>query len=234
MTENHRGNSPPGRALYRITKRGLDILAAGGGLCVLALPLGAVAAAIKLDSPGPVFYRGRRVGRGGRVFRIFKFRSMYVGDGAGASSTREDDPRITRVGAVIRRYKLDELAQLINVVVGDMSLVGPRPQVKEFVDTYYTDEEREVFKVRPGITDWASIRFHNEGEILAASDIADPDEAYRMLIHPEKMRLQLEYVRSPSLRTDLEILWRTLAKLFFHSHPDGRELAGAGEERSSR
>jgi lipopolysaccharide/colanic/teichoic acid biosynthesis glycosyltransferase len=193
-------------------KRGLDFLVSSVALAALAAPLGLIGVAIKLDSPGPVFYRGERVGRHGRSFRLFKFRSMVVGDGTGPSTTTDQDPRITRVGRVLRQYKLDELPQLLNVLSGDMSLVGPRPQVGWAVDRF-TTEERAILNVRPGITDWASIRFHNEGEIIAASGDPDPDRAYLRLIHPEKTRLQLEYVRRRGFLVDLRIIADTLATL---------------------
>lgn len=195
-------------------KRAFDLALAVPGLVLLSPVFLILAAAIKIESPGPVFYRGVRVGRFGRPFRIYKFRSMVVdAERLGGSSTGENDPRITRVGRFIRRTKLDEFCQLINVVLGDMSIVGPRPQVPWAVETY-TPEQRCVLELRPGITDWASIKFHNEGEIIAASGIADPDEAYMRLIHPEKMRLQLEYYRRRGLWTDIRIVAATLRKLF--------------------
>lgn len=167
----------------------------------------AIWARIKLDRDGPAIYAGRRVGRGGAEFRMYKFRTMVTNaDRIGGPSTADDDPRLTRTGRFLRRYKLDELPQLVNVVKGDMSFVGPRPQVTEEV-AGYTPEEREILSVRPGITDWASLRFHNEGEILAGH--ADPDAAYAELIRPEKMRLGLEYVRRGTFRDDLDILVKT-------------------------
>jgi len=196
-----------------MTKRAIDIVAATVGLGFLAAPLAAVALAIRLDSPGPVFYRGERVGRRGRKFRIFKFRSMYVRDVEGPGTSSATDSRVTRVGRILRRYKLDELPQLINVLRGDMSLVGPRPEVAWCVDLY-TDEEQAILTVRPGITDWASIRFNDEAGIIAAAGYDDPDRAYLELIRPEKLRLQLKYVRERGLLTDLSILSKTLSTLF--------------------
>jgi lipopolysaccharide/colanic/teichoic acid biosynthesis glycosyltransferase len=196
----------------RVAKRTLDIVAASAGLAALSVPFGLVALAIKMETPGPVFYRGERVGRHGKTFRIFKFRSMQMTDGTGPHTTSTDDERVTRIGKVIRHYKLDELSQLINVLLGDMSLVGPRPEVKWCVDLY-TDEEKAILKVRPGITDWSSIKFHNEGEIIANSGFADPDQAYLTLVRPEKLRLQLKYVRECSLRIDLTILFETMRVL---------------------
>jgi lipopolysaccharide/colanic/teichoic acid biosynthesis glycosyltransferase len=168
----------------------------------------AVWARIRLvDRDGPALYAGRRVGAGGREFRMYKFRSMVMNaDKIGGADTPDDDPRLTKTGKLLRRYKLDELPQLINVVKGDMSLVGPRPQVPQEVATY-TTEEREILNVRPGITDWSSLKFHNEGEILAGH--ADPNKAYNELIRPEKMRLGLEYARHATFRDDISILVKT-------------------------
>jgi lipopolysaccharide/colanic/teichoic acid biosynthesis glycosyltransferase len=194
-----------------MVKRSLDVVVSALALALLAPLFVALAVAIKLDSPGPVFYRGVRVGRFGVPFRMFKFRSMVAdAERIGGSSTADSDPRITRVGRVLRRYKLDELPQLIDVLRGTMSLVGPRPQVPEDV-ALYTPAEREILTLRPGITDDASIRFHNEGEILRGSP--DPDRAYVALIREEKLRLCVEYVRRHSVRGDLRILWRTAAAL---------------------
>jgi len=189
-------------------KRSFDLILSLLGLIVLAPPLAALALLIKLDSPGPVFYRGVRAGRFGKPFRIFKFRTMVMNaDKIGGPSSAADDPRITRVGQFLRRYKLDELPQLLNVAKGEMSLVGPRPEVLQEV-LLYTEEEKRLLEVRPGITDWASIRFRNEGEILRGS--ADPHAAYREKIRPEKIRLGLEYVERRSFLTDCKIIASTL------------------------
>ncbi len=191
----------------RPLKRAFDLVLSAAGLVVLSPVLGAIWLRIKLDRNGPVLYRGRRVGLHGREFEMLKFRTMVVNaDKIGGPNTPDDDDRLTRTGRTLRRYKLDELPQLVNVVRGDMSFVGPRPQVPQEVATY-TEEERQLLTVRPGITDWASIRFHNEGEILKGH--SDPDRAYAELIRPEKMRLGLEYVRKGTLRDDLSILART-------------------------
>jgi lipopolysaccharide/colanic/teichoic acid biosynthesis glycosyltransferase/SAM-dependent methyltransferase len=171
-----------------------------------------VAAIIKLRDRGPILYQAQRVGRGGDEFTMLKFRTMVVdAEVVGGSSTSSKDPRITAVGHTLRRWKLDELPQLINVLRGEMSLVGPRPQVRWDVDRY-TEDERRLLTVRPGITDWASIKFRDEGEILAAEE--DPDEAYDRLIRPDKIRLGLRYVDSASVRTDLGILRDTLRAVF--------------------
>lgn len=193
-------------------KRLFDFVLATIGIFVLAPVLAFIAVAIKLTSKGPVFYRGERVGRGGRLFRIFKYRTMVVdAEKLGGSSTPEDDPRITRVGGFLRRYKLDELPQLFNVWSGEMSFVGPRPQVAWAVEKY-SPEERLLLTVRPGITDPASLRFPNEGEILKGA--ADPDKAYWELIHPEKMRLSLDYVRNSSLALDVRLILQTIRAIF--------------------
>jgi lipopolysaccharide/colanic/teichoic acid biosynthesis glycosyltransferase len=194
--------------MYRhVLKRLFDLVVASSLLTILSPLLVVVAIAIKTGSPGPVFYRGLRVGMHKRPFGMLKFRTMVIdADGKGPSSTSADDPRITTIGAFMRRFKLDELPQLFNVVKGEMSMVGPRPQVMWAVNAYSAEEQR-VLSVRPGITDWASIRFSNEGEILKGS--TDPDRDYMILIHPEKMRLSLRYVDSVSFMTDVGILVRT-------------------------
>ena len=190
-------------------KRFFDIAMALAGLLVLSPVLLAVAAWIKLDSPGPVFYRGRRVGFKGASFRIFKFRTMVVNaDRIGGSSTSNDDPRITRAGKALRRHKLDELPQLLNVLVGNMSLVGPRPEVEHYVQMF-TEEEKAILTVRPGITDWASLWNPDEGSLLAGS--VDPERTYLEKVRPGKLRLQLEYVRNRTFFADLGILIRTMA-----------------------
>lgn len=192
-------------------KRVFDIVASALGLTLLSPVLAGIALAIKFEDGGPVFYRGERVGRNGRLFRIFKFRSMVVdAEKMGASSTTLHDPRITRVGGHVRAHKLDELPQLINVLMGDMSFVGPRPQVRWAVDLY-SPEERLVLSVRPGITDPASLHFSNEGELL--KDSLDPDKDYMTKIHPEKMRLSMRYVRQQSLWLDFKIILQTICKV---------------------
>ena len=189
-------------------KRSFDIGASLLGLLVLLPLFVVVAIVLRWESPGPTFYRGFRAGRYGRAFRIFKFRTMVVNaDKIGGPSSSADDPRITRAGNLLRRYKVDELPQLINVLSGEMSLVGPRPEVLQEV-LLYTEEEKRLLEVRPGITDWASIRFRNEGEILRGS--TDPHAAYREKIRPEKIRLGLEYVERRSFLTDCQIIASTL------------------------
>lgn len=197
-------------------KRLLDLIVSGIGLLVLAPVFAVIAILIKINSNGPVFYRGVRSGHHGTPFRMMKFRSMVQNaEKIGSASTPEDDPRVTHIGSFLRKYKLDELPQLINVFTGDMSLVGPRPQVLWAVERY-TQEERAVLNVRPGITDYASLYFRNEGEILAGSK--DPDRDYFEKIHPEKMRLSLEYVRNQSVWLDCKILTQTLSAIVFRSY----------------
>jgi lipopolysaccharide/colanic/teichoic acid biosynthesis glycosyltransferase len=198
-------------------KRALDLLVSVLGLVILWPFFLLIAAVIKAQSPGPVFYRGVRVGRDGTLFRIFKFRTMVVGaDKIGGPSTAGDDPRVTWIGRFLRKYKLDELPQLLNVLKGEMSLVGPRPEVPQYVELF-TQEERAILKVRPGITDWASLWNLDEGEVLAGSP--DPERAYMEKVRPGKISLQLEYVRHRSFFMDLVILLQTLVAVFLRMRP---------------
>ena len=188
-------------------KRLFDITASGLGLLVLSPLFLIIAVWIKFDSPGPVFYRQVRVGRGNKDFRLFKFRSMRVGsDKKGLITVGGHDPRVTRSGYFIRKYKLDEFPQLINVFIGDMSLVGPRPEVRKYVDLY-TLEQLHVLDVRPGITDMASIRYRNENELLEQA--ADPEQYYRDVVMQDKLRINLEYVADHSFFKDLKIIFMT-------------------------
>lgn len=188
-------------------KRLFDIIASGCGLIVLSPLFIIVAIWIKLDSEGPVFYKQIRVGRYGRDFKLFKFRSMRVGaDKAGLITVGGHDPRVTRSGYFIRKYKLDEFPQLINVFIGDMSLVGPRPEVRKYVDMY-TPEQRHVLDVRPGITDLASIRYRNENEILES--VANPEQYYIDVIMPDKLQINLEYVATHSFLNDMKLIFKT-------------------------
>jgi len=194
-------------------KRLLDILFSTIGLLLSSPLLLSLMVRIRTEDGGPVFYRGLRIGLHGQPFRIFKFRTMVVNaDRMGGPSTADDDPRITRIGKKLRKYKLDELPQLINVFLGDMSLVGPRPEVPHYVNMY-TDEEKAILTVRPGITDWASLWNPDEGAILAGSP--DPEKAYMEKIRPEKIRLQLKYVRERSFWTDIQIIFLTLKIIIF-------------------
>ncbi len=191
-------------------KRAFDLAASGIGLLLLSPLLLALAAWIRLDSPGPVFFRQERIGLRGRPFRIYKFRSMRV-DHSGPQITVGADDRITRSGHIIRAYKLDELPQLLNVFLGDMSLVGPRPEVPRYVALYPADVRAEVLSVRPGITDLASVQYRSESTLLAQS--ADPERTYIDTILPAKLALCRQYVRERSLGLDLKIIGMTLGIL---------------------
>ena len=188
-------------------KRLFDVVASGFGLIVLSPLFLVLAIWIKCDSKGPVFYRQVRVGRGNKDFRIFKFRSMRVGADKGSLVTiGGHDPRVTRSGYFIRKFKFDELPQLINVLVGDMSLVGPRPEVRHYVD-YWTPEQMHVLDVRPGITDPASIKFRNENELMEQAE--DPEKYYIEVIMQEKIKLYLEYVEKHSFLYDIGLIFKT-------------------------
>lgn len=192
-------------------KRLFDILASGFGPMCLSPLFAVLAVWIKCDSPGPVFYRQVRVGRGNKDFRIFKFRSMRVGsDKKGLITVGGHDPRVTRSGYYIRKYKLDEFPQLINVFIGDMSLVGPRPEVRKYVDMYTPDQLR-VLDVRPGITSLASLRYRNENELLAQAE--DPDRCYVEKVMPDKLAIDLEYVPKANLLTDIKLIFATIASI---------------------
>ena len=199
-----------------MTKRLFDLAMASLGLLLLGPVLLGIAAWIKLDSPGPVFFRQQRVGRDGKMFRIHKFRTMSAGQ-PGAEQpliTVGADPRITRVGATLRRTKLDELPQLLDVVRGDMSLVGPRPEVPRYVALYPEALRAKVLSVRPGITDLASIEYRDESELLARA--ADPEREYVEVVMPAKLRAAARYVDEMSLATDVRVLGSTLRALWIH------------------
>ncbi len=189
-------------------KRFLDIIFSGLGLICLSPLFVFLALWVKLDSPGPVFYRQVRVGRNNRDFKLYKFRSMRVdSDKKGLITIGGHDPRVTQSGYYIRKYKLDEFPQLINVFLGDMSLVGPRPEVRKYVDMY-TDEQMHVLDVRPGITDMASIYYRNENELLEKAN--NPEKYYREVIMQDKLRINLEYVRNHSVMGDFRMILKTL------------------------
>lgn len=193
-------------------KRILDIIASSIGLVVTSLLFLAIAIMIKLDSPGPVFYRGERIGRFGKAFKIYKFRTMVVdAEKLGGPSTAADDPRLTGLAGFLKKYQLDEMPQLINVLKGEMSLVGPRPEVQMYVNMF-TEEEKVILSVLPGMTDYASLWNFHEGVIL--KDSLDPERTYIEKIRPEKIKLQLKYVRESSFGVDLKIILMTLGKVF--------------------
>ncbi|MCE3606490.1 sugar transferase [Massilia sp. P8910] len=194
-----------------MSKRLFDLAAALAGLIVLAPLLAAIAAWIRIDSPGPAWFRQQRVGRDGVLFEIIKFRTMRVAGADTAQLTVGADARITRAGQFLRRSKLDELPQLINVLLGSMSLVGPRPEVPRYVACYPPEVRAIVLSVAPGITDWASIHYKDENALLGSS--ADPERAYLETILPAKLAWNVRYVRERSFWTDLRIIFSTLAAL---------------------
>ena len=192
-------------------KRLFDVFASGCGLLVLSPIFLIMAIWIKLDSEGSVFYRQVRVGRNNNDFRIFKFRSMRVGSDKGSLVTIGGrDPRITRSGYFIRKYKLDEFPQLINVFLGEMSLVGPRPEVRHYVN-YWTEEQMHVLDVRPGITDPATIKVRKENELMEKAK--DPEDYYINVIMQEKIKLYLEYVQNASFWYDIKLIFQTFKEI---------------------
>ncbi len=193
-----------------MAKRALDLLVSSLALLLLSPLLLVLALWVKLDSTGPVLYRGKRVGKDGQPFLMYKFRTMVEGaERRGPAVTYRDDPRITRAGRFLRRTKLDELPQLLNVVKGEMSLVGPRPEDPSYV-ALYTQEQRQVLSVKPGITGSTQLEYRDEASMLQGDSV---DEEYVTRLMPEKLKLDLEYVRTRSLLLDLKILWRTAMTL---------------------
>jgi lipopolysaccharide/colanic/teichoic acid biosynthesis glycosyltransferase len=191
-------------------KRGFDICFALCALLVSAPALAIISLWIKFDSPGPVLFRQQRVGLRGRPFAINKFRTMRVGaDEQGPQITVAADPRVTRAGAFLRRHKLDELPQLFNVLIGNMSIVGPRPELSRYVDLYPREKRKLILSVRPGITDLASIAYRDESAMLSGAD--DPEERYISEIMPAKLEYCCCYVTQRSMKLDLFIIWRTVA-----------------------
>lgn len=194
-----------------MSKRLFDLLAAGAGLLLLSPLLLVLALWIRLDSPGPVLFRQQRVGRHGVLFDIYKFRTMTDRPDLGRQLTVGRDPRVTRAGHFLRRSKLDELPQLINVLLGEMSLVGPRPEVPRYVACYPPEAREVVLSVAPGITDWASVQYKEESEILGSAP--DPERAYVETILPVKLEYYQRYVREQSFWLDLRIIVRTLTAI---------------------
>ncbi len=193
-------------------KRVFDIILSALGLILLSPLFLVLAIAIATDSPGGIFYRQTRVGKNGHPFRIFKFRSMRSGsDKKGQLTVGSTDQRITRTGRFIRKHKLDEFPQLINVLKGDMSLVGPRPEVPKYV-AMYNDEQKKVLSVRPGITDYASIEYANENDLLSSS--SNPEKTYIDEVMPAKLALNKKYISEAGLGTDIKLIFRTLGKVF--------------------
>jgi lipopolysaccharide/colanic/teichoic acid biosynthesis glycosyltransferase len=195
---------------FPVWKRSIDLLASSAGLVVLSPAFAIIAAVIKLDSAGPVFFRQERVGFGLSIFSIYKFRTM-VADAPrqGKSLTASGDSRITRVGRFLRKTKIDELPQLINVLRGEMTLVGPRPEVPKYVNLFRQDYA-EILKIRPGVTDLASLKYRNESDLLARTE--DPEREYILRVLPDKIALAKEYVRRSSLPFDISLIVKTVAK----------------------
>lgn len=205
-------------------KRTFDILFAGAGLIVLSPILVLAAAMVKLDSRGPVFFRQERIGKGFRTFHIYKIRTMSQKELVdGPLVTVKGDPRITRVGRILRKTKMDELPQLINVLMGDMSVVGPRPEVRQYVDLF-TKDYVEILKIRPGITDLASLEYRDEESVLRQWE--NPDQAYVSQVLPAKIRLAKEYIERSSLIFDIKLILRTLVRLFVLEKPYPKKAAG--------
>ena len=192
-------------------KRIFDIVVAGLALIVLAPLLLLIALLIKLDSRGPILFKQERIGKGFRPFSIYKFRTMRDGVHATSSLTIGADPRITRAGKYLRASKIDELPQLLNIVKGDMSLVGPRPEVPQYVELFRQDDE-EILKMRPGITDLASIKYRDEATLLGQSE--NPQEEYVTRVLPDKINLGKEYIRRSSVFFDLTLMFKTFLRLF--------------------
>lgn len=189
-------------------KRIFDIIASGLGILLLCPLFIAIALWIKLDSKGPILYKQQRVGRNNKDFTLYKFRSMRIGaDRCGLITVGERDPRVTYSGYLIRKYKLDELPQLINVFLGDMSLVGPRPEVRKYVELY-SKEQMNVLSVRPGITDMASVLYRNENELLGK--VEDPEQYYREVIMKDKLNINLDYIRQCSFLYDMKLILLTI------------------------
>lgn len=192
-------------------KRVLDVVLSGAALIAISPLFLALAVTVFLSSPGGAFYSQTRVGLNGRPFVLYKFRSMRANNRGAQVTLGSTDPRITPLGAWLRAYKLDELPQLWNVLIGDMSIVGPRPEVEAYV-ALYTDEMRDILTVRPGLTDPASIAGFDEGARLQAAE--DPEAYYREVLMPEKVALQMDYVRTATLGSDIRVIARTLLRIF--------------------
>lgn len=198
-----------GKKATLVFKRLFDICASIGGLLVLALPFCMVAIIIKLTSKGPVYFRQKRVGKNGKTFRIYKFRTMTVNaEAQGMQITVGADRRITKIGQILRKTKVDELPQLINVLKGEMSFVGPRPEVPRYVELY-SDYQKNILKIKPGITELASIVYRDENEVLAQSE--DPEKTYIEEIMPKKIELNMEYMQKMSFWYDIKLIFKTFA-----------------------
>jgi lipopolysaccharide/colanic/teichoic acid biosynthesis glycosyltransferase len=195
-------------------KRLFDIIFSFLGLIIVSPVLLIVSIFIKFNSSGPVFYRGERIGYEGKPFKIFKFRTMVVNaDKIGGPSTSGDDPRLLKIGKFLRRYQIDELPQLINILKGEMSFVGPRPEVPSEVALYDEETRNILLSIKPGLTDLATLENVHEEEVLKGSK--DPHEAYRLLIQPQKLKLAKEYVKKRSFWLDIKIILKTIKSAIF-------------------
>ena len=204
--------------MNNMAKRMFDVFISLGGLIVLSPLIIVISVKIYLNDCGPVFYKAIRVGLNGKIFYMFKFRTMVLNaDKIGPSSASVSDKRITKPGRFLRKFKMDEIPQLFNVIKGEMSIVGPRPEEKKFTDLF-SEEEKIILTVKPGITDWASIWNSNEAELLEKSD--NPDNTYLELIRPEKIRLQLKYIRNRNFFIDLKIFFLTIQKMLWGNKQD--------------
>lgn len=193
-------------------KRIFDILFSFIGFILLLPVFILISIIIKIESKGSVFYLQTRVGKNNKDFKIFKFRTMFVGsDKKGLLTVGDRDPRVTKFGYFLRKYKLDEIPQLINVLIGNMSFVGPRPEVRKYVN-YYTEKDLKILSIKPGITDYASIHYRNEAELLKSSE--DPDSLYINQILPEKIRLNHLYIENTSIYLDFKIILNTIKAIF--------------------
>jgi len=196
-----------------MAKRLFDIIFSFTGLIMVFPLLSLLAIAIKITSPGPVFFRGERVRKNGKIFKIFKFRTMISNaENLGGPSTSADDSRLTKIGKFLKKFQLDELPQLINVLKGNMSFVGPRPEVPFYVNIMSEEEKKIILSIRPGMTDWASLSNFHEGDVLKGS--SDPEKTYMEKIRPEKLRLQIKYVKNRSFLVDIKIILKTIIKIF--------------------
>lgn len=200
-----------------MVKRLFDIIFSLIGLIVLFPIMAVIALLIKINSPGPVFYVSERIGKNEKPLLLFKFRTMVVNANViGGPSTASDDPRLTTIGLFLKKYQLDELPQLFNILKGEMSIVGPRPEVKMYIDMMTREEKNVILSIRPGLTDWASLWNFHEGEVLKGA--ADPEKAYQERIRPEKIRLQIKYVKERSFLKDMKIIFYTISQIFSFGH----------------
>ena len=210
-------------------KRLFDILFSLVGLCLLALPCAVIGPAIKLSSRGPVFYRQQRIGRGGKPFWLYKFRTMYVGEG-GSLVTVRGDPRITPVGRILRRWKLDELPQLWNVLIGEMSVIGPRPEVERYV-SHYTPEQRRLLEQTPGLAGLSQLVYPTEADMLR--HCANPEEFYIRQLMPKKLAVDLQYQTSRTFWSDLKLLLEMVLLILGRSYRMDRDFSVVPSEKNT-